>query len=444
MTVTYVLTTDVGKVRLLIGDKAIATAHFTDEELTVFLADEGSVNLGAAAALEAWAAEYSANADSEKIGDYCLPTTAQALSRSGWCGPERLKIGDEIIAYDSIKDELKWAKVLDVHAVEYDGQMLKLQSGYQNVTFSTMASPNHRWYVRPLFHTAKWQQRIHKTTELNSWDRIPLSAQYNDGGIEPQWADDFVECVGWFVTEGNFQKNGVGIYAAFINQSQSANPESCERIRRCLSRLLWGDVPEHSHGDGNIGFYIGNKTWLYHSLRLVCPRKQLEMAFVNQLTASQLRLLLEVMLLGDGDKSRLRFYQQDNETMASFQAIAVMCGFGTYLTQKDTKKPQSEAVFSLSCLTKIYRGVKALLRGWVDYSGTIWCPNTALGTWLARDNGFTFITGNSYSQSIASKMLASAARLRTNAATALTAPAFGWGNYDLIAAAEDDEGEFEI
>ena len=70
MTVTYVLTTDVGKVRLLIGDKAIATAHFTDEELTVFLTDEGSVNLGAAAALEAWAAEYSANADSEKIGDY--------------------------------------------------------------------------------------------------------------------------------------------------------------------------------------------------------------------------------------------------------------------------------------------------------------------------------------------------------------------------------------
>jgi hypothetical protein len=70
MTVTYDITNDVGKVRLLIGDKTIADPVFTDEELQYFITAEGSVNLGAAAALEAWAAQYGANADSEKIGDY--------------------------------------------------------------------------------------------------------------------------------------------------------------------------------------------------------------------------------------------------------------------------------------------------------------------------------------------------------------------------------------
>jgi hypothetical protein len=70
MTVTYDLTTDIGKIRLIIGDKIIATPVFTDEELQVFLTTEGSVNLGSAAALEAWAASYGANADNERIGDY--------------------------------------------------------------------------------------------------------------------------------------------------------------------------------------------------------------------------------------------------------------------------------------------------------------------------------------------------------------------------------------
>ena len=67
---TYDLTNDVGKVRLNIGDTNTADAVFTDAELTVFLTAEGSVPLASAAALEAWAAKYAANAASEKIGDY--------------------------------------------------------------------------------------------------------------------------------------------------------------------------------------------------------------------------------------------------------------------------------------------------------------------------------------------------------------------------------------
>lgn len=67
---TYDLATDVGKVRLLIGDKVITDPVFTDEELQYFITAQGSLNLAAAEALESWAASYGANADSEGIGDY--------------------------------------------------------------------------------------------------------------------------------------------------------------------------------------------------------------------------------------------------------------------------------------------------------------------------------------------------------------------------------------
>jgi len=69
---TYVLTTTVGKIRLMIGDTDTADAIFTDAEITFFYTEEGSLTGAAAAALEAWAAKYGANADSEKIGDYAF------------------------------------------------------------------------------------------------------------------------------------------------------------------------------------------------------------------------------------------------------------------------------------------------------------------------------------------------------------------------------------
>ena len=71
MTATYDITTLVGKVRLVTGDKTIATAVFTDEEIEVFLTNQSNdVNLASADLLDAWAASYAAAPDSEKIGDY--------------------------------------------------------------------------------------------------------------------------------------------------------------------------------------------------------------------------------------------------------------------------------------------------------------------------------------------------------------------------------------
>lgn len=71
MTTTYDISTNVGKVRLKIGDTNTSDAVFTDEEIGIFLTNnDDSINLAAAEALEAWAAKYGASADTEKIGDY--------------------------------------------------------------------------------------------------------------------------------------------------------------------------------------------------------------------------------------------------------------------------------------------------------------------------------------------------------------------------------------
>ena len=71
MTATYDLTTSIGKVRLNIGDTTIANAFFSNEEIQVYLTTEsGDINLASADCLEAMAAAYALNADSETIGTY--------------------------------------------------------------------------------------------------------------------------------------------------------------------------------------------------------------------------------------------------------------------------------------------------------------------------------------------------------------------------------------
>lgn len=86
MTVTYVLTEDVGKVRALIADRpnADGEAEFTDEELQVYLdLEDGDLRLAAATALEAWAAKLAANAHDFMLGDYRERTevAAQEMNR---------------------------------------------------------------------------------------------------------------------------------------------------------------------------------------------------------------------------------------------------------------------------------------------------------------------------------------------------------------------------
>lgn len=73
---TYDITTTIGQVRLLIGDKDIVPttdATFTDEEIQAFLTlNDDDTYLAAAMALEAWTATLTSSVTSESIrsGDY--------------------------------------------------------------------------------------------------------------------------------------------------------------------------------------------------------------------------------------------------------------------------------------------------------------------------------------------------------------------------------------
>lgn len=105
MAATYDITTDRGKVRMLIGDTDVADAHYTDAEIDAFLSmSGGSVYLAAAIALEAWAATETANLDSEHIGDYAY--TRGAVNKKLTLAKEYRKNDEENPAFEWSEPDL--------------------------------------------------------------------------------------------------------------------------------------------------------------------------------------------------------------------------------------------------------------------------------------------------------------------------------------------------
>ena len=102
---TYDLATEIGQVRLLIGDRdivPITDAQFSDEELQVFLDIGGSLLRGAAKALEAWAATVKLSLASETIGEYSYKNTSAA---------NMLKQAATYWAQDAATPYMTWAEM---------------------------------------------------------------------------------------------------------------------------------------------------------------------------------------------------------------------------------------------------------------------------------------------------------------------------------------------
>lgn len=109
MACTYDITTNRGKVRLIIGDTSTTACVFSDAEIDVFLSiNSSNINLAAADALEAWMAKYTLSPEAEKIGDYSY--TNKVIDKMN-------KLRNELREKDASTPYLTWAE-MDLSGVE--------------------------------------------------------------------------------------------------------------------------------------------------------------------------------------------------------------------------------------------------------------------------------------------------------------------------------------
>jgi hypothetical protein len=134
------------------------------------------------------------------------------------------------------------------------------------------------------------------------------------------------------------------------------------------------------------------------------PARVVPPSFVRELTAAQLELFIDTAIRGDGHylgTARTPIISQKNPAMLdALELAAILSGRSTYRYDHTSDgatatgpRPKTQHVLAMSRRTTFApRGRNLDER---THSGTIWCPTTANGTWLARHEGTVFYTGNS-------------------------------------------------
>lgn len=329
-----------------------------------------------------------------EVTTYCVDDATEALTKNGWKHRWEINPDDELLGLDPNTNTIHWSPLLDLHVFNHDGPLTR----YRNRTFDAFTTDEHRWLIEP----QGTNKRVFETT--NNLSTKHTGARLILGGgtpfefaNTPVFSDEFVELVGWTVTEGYYAKRG---YSVVLRQSQSVNPEYCERIRS-LGKHFAGQGATFTERPGENAnfFYFGKGIGIL--LRQSAPNKQLTPAFLCSLTISQAHLLYETLLAGDGAHAasgQIVWAQKDQGRLDSFQMLCSMLGLRSHL------RPHSQ---SADCsLVSVYRGrgsiasrVGRLHVSQEPYSGKVWCPTLDQGVFMARRNGFTYWTGNCLSGS---------------------------------------------
>lgn len=380
----------------LMAAKSGAIYNITSGSVPSALFTQGSINntsftwVGFAEGRQAiYAAGYS--------GDKCVDDQTEVLTQRGWMTHDQLLEDDQVLTIDAETSAITWQQPTAINRFDWDGPLER----WTSARMDALTTPNHRWLVGNRSKHGGYYiddgtpYSFATTEELQDRKYVRLVV----GGGNPQafspfptFTDEFVELVGWVVTEGTYPKKANSVYVA---QSEIANASYVERLRHLVKHFSSQGATASAYSpqrDGDITFYFGKG--IGSLLREIAPNRQLTPAFLGALTVAQAELLYETLIDGDGHRHKehgnVTWTQQDSGRINSFQMLAAMLGKRTHSRQINNKKESLISEYRTR-----YTSNWAITKQPEHYQGVVWCPSTPAGTWLARRNGYTYWTGNS-------------------------------------------------
>jgi DNA modification methylase len=325
----------------------------------------------------------------------CVDSETEAMTMGGWKEQKDLKDGDFIASFDRKLNVLRWQPAV-FHRYDYDGEMISIEKR----DTSQLMTPNHRCLVKTNMN-GKVKEKVITADKLSSHCNLKMYAPWVTNKSESIGVE-FAALVGWYITEG-YVRSGktVNIY-----QSDSANPEHVVTIRGLL-KSVGADFKERVYngewrGRPSIMITFSITGIIAKKLRDIAPTKHNMTPELANLSGKEACALLNAIIDGDGHKrkdGRQCIIQKNKKDIDLFQMLAIKCGYRTILSKR---KGGTYSLF----LTK---GEWLTLRGTngatyipkkVKYQGIVWCPSIGTGFWLARRNGKTFITGNTYPEGL--------------------------------------------
>jgi hypothetical protein len=352
--------------------------------------------------------------EGRRPGQVCVDPKTECLTKRGWKKYHELLKTDEVYCFDPKTEVGMWSPLIGVAVYDWDDTIYSVKTDRMDC----LVTPNHGWCVGDLIKkdwgSAKYQ-RV-ETKDLTADHYLP--AQIKFGGEKKGFSDAFVKLVGWIVTEGCYsittRENGQLRYRLTLKQDYKVNRENCFDIALCLFRCGLKDRASmfgwKESANDRISWSLDGQ--FARDFMEIFPDKRPTYEFIHALDLHQLDILYNTMLKGDGSSHRDVYHSADRELAEQFQMIAILSGHATRLVQAEDdpnidkhRKPQYGSmckVISRQDKMTTWRSLLPHLKK-IPYTGkTVWCPQTLTGTWLARRNGVTYLTGNTSGTAIES------------------------------------------
>lgn len=341
--------------------------------------------------------------------NYCVDKETEILTDDGWKKHDD-PIGNtsKILSYNPETKQLVWSKILDMFHGDYDGLMFKLT----NIGLDALVTPNHKF--------VSLENGIKPIEEFKTNEHMILMGNPVEDPVQLKYTDNFVELVGWAVTEGNFLY-GKTKHCVQIFQKEG---KKAQKIRNLLLSMQL-EYKEYDWSNPNIKCFR-LKHEISNEIIKVGHYKILSMDFIRNLSQKQRILLVETMISGDGwnrknkkNKTRWSYCQKNKEHIDSFVALCTFAGLTTSTTLVKnifgfTKSPYY--VVNIFQEPKLYCNVEKInmyggrakaggnrMNGniknntpTIPYKGIIWCPQTEYGTFVCRRGKYVYVTGNTY------------------------------------------------
>lgn len=326
------------------------------------------------------------------LGVGCVDTETDIYTRDGWRRHDEVGVGTEVLTLDHETGMARWEPILVMNRFDVvDAPMLRMESGAHD----SLTTMEHRWPV--VAHGGRrWT-----TSEdgFKAADRVPVAAPL-DPEQEPaaaKWDDDFVRLLVAYTADGTRLRHGN------LRVTKFSDREVVE-ARRIFTSLYgvggFREEPHPTHTADGVSFIL-RKEQAAPILNMLGEHKEIPAWFVDELTAAQRLLFLDsAVAIGDGvsvDPEATVLYQAESSRLVAFERAALLSGMKVTRGVREPGKGFSDRPLywvrwsrSRVAFAPWYAASER-----VSYTGTVWCPTTATGTWLARRNGLSNYTGNS-------------------------------------------------
>lgn len=335
------------------------------------------------------------NRDNAKIANYCVPLYTEALTKQGWKYPEQLKVGEEILAYDSQRKVQVWTPIEEINFFD-DAPTIYING---NNFFSFVTTPNHQWFgykVQGKIDKSKPEVKF-ATEEINSCRSITNAAPSDI----PNTLDikrEEVEIITYLFEQG-FTGVKPGI-SSFLTINHTLFPTTARRVYQLLE--------DTGFEFRSFSRMSTKHEYLYYRWHLtidflfplflkagIDPHRPNLVPFILQIGSENVKTFLDIILTREDGTRRKRVWKKEGHFLEAIRLAGVLYGYKTNYEFKDISSQKKQTKRYSVYFNENTQSHSYTLEFSPDQTQKVWCPTTKYGSWVMRQNGKVSITGNS-------------------------------------------------